>query len=86
MANPLPNHVGPNVNGITEDLGLRVKTKVDEVNISMEEVYKVLVKIRVILEREVFIKEKEERDCYYRYHAACTGHTIQKFEDFKKLL
>ena len=45
MANPLPNHASPNVNAIVEDSGIKVKTKVDEVKSSMEEVYKVLVKI-----------------------------------------
>ena len=45
-----------------------------------------LVKIWVIFARKVSAKDKEERDCYCRYHVACTGHTIQKCEDFKKLL
>ena len=52
----------------------------------MEEVYKVLVKIRVILKRVVSVKEKEERDCYCRYHEAYIGHTIQECKDFRKLL
>ena len=40
--NSLLNHIGPNVNAIVEDLGLMVKTKVNEVKSSMEEIYKVM--------------------------------------------
>ena len=59
--NPLPNHVGPNVNAIVEDSGLKVKTKMDEVKSSMEKVYKVLVKIWVILEKVVFYKRERRK-------------------------
>ena len=86
IANLLPNHIGPNVNAIMEGSGLKANTKVDKGKSSMEEVYKVLVKIRVIPKRIVFTKEKEERDCYCRYHATCIGHTIQQCEDFRKIL
>ena len=85
-ANPLSNHDGPYVNAIVEDSGLKIQTKVDEVKSSMEKVYKVLVKIRVILKKEVHTKEKKERDCYYHYYTACIGHNIQECEDFRKIL
>ena len=81
----MSNHIKSNVNAIMEDLGLKVKTKVDEVKSSMEEVYKVLVKIGVVLKKVVSAKEKEEKGCYFHYHAAYTRHTIQECEDFKKI-
>ena len=52
-ANPLPNHVGPNINAIMEELGMRIKTRMDEVKSSMDEVYKVMVRIRVIPKMQV---------------------------------
>ena len=75
-ANSLLNHTEPSVNVIMEDSSIKVKTKVDEVKSSMEELYKVFVKIWVILEKEIFTKENEESDCYYLYHAACIRHII----------
>ena len=47
--NPFLNHVEPNVSTIMEDLGLKIKTKMDEVKASMEEIYKMMVEIRVDL-------------------------------------
>ena len=52
-ANPLPNHVGPNINAIMEESGMRIKTRMDEVKSSMDEVYKVMVRIRVIPKMQV---------------------------------
>ena len=52
--NPLPNHVGPNVNITMEDLGTQTKTKVDEVKSSMDEVYKALIEMGMILETKFF--------------------------------
>ena len=46
-ADPLPNHAGPNVNTIMEDLGTRIKIKVDEV-------YKALIEMAVIPEVRIF--------------------------------
>ena len=48
MTNALPNHVGPNVNTIMDELGTRTKTKVEEVKSSMDKVYKALIEMRVI--------------------------------------
>ena len=62
--NPLPNHAGPKSNAIMEDSVLKVKTKVDEVKASMEEIYEVLTRIGVIPKKEVFEKEKERQDCF----------------------
>ena len=59
-ANPLPNHVGPIVNAIVEDSSLRVKTKVDEVKASMEEIYEVLVKMRVIFKKRFLIRKESK--------------------------
>ena len=60
MENPLSNDDRLNVNAIVEDLGLRVKTKLNKVKSSMEEVYKVLVRIGVIHERVVLQKRKKK--------------------------
>ena len=54
MANPLPNHVGSNINSIMEESGMKIKSRVDEVKSSMEEVHKVMVKIGAILEKKFF--------------------------------
>ena len=54
MTNPLPIHVGPNVNTIMEELGTRTKTKVDEVKSSMDEVYKALIEMGVIPKMKIF--------------------------------
>ena len=53
MATPLPNHVGPNVNAIIKELGMKIKTRVDEV-------HKVMVRMRAIIEKNFF-----ERMCCY---------------------
>ena len=52
MENPLPNHVGPNVNTIMEELGTRIKMKVDEVKSSMNEVC--LIEMGVIPKMKIF--------------------------------
>ena len=36
MANPLPNHVEPNVNAIVEESSMKIKTRVDEVKLSKD--------------------------------------------------
>ena len=58
--NPLPNHVEPNINAIMEESSMRIKTRVDEVKSSMDEVYKVMVRMRAIFETKVF-----EQSCCY---------------------
>ena len=62
MANPLPNHNGPNVNTIMEELGTRIKTKVDEVKSSLDEVCKALIEVGVIPKMKIF----KGNCCYYR--------------------
>ena len=52
--NPLPNHTRPNVNTIIEELGTRIKTKMDEVKSLMDEVCKVLIEVGVIPEMKFF--------------------------------
>ena len=54
MANPLPNHVRPNVNTIIEELGTQIKIKVNKVKSSMDEVYKALIEIGVIPKTKIF--------------------------------
>ena len=56
MANLLPNHTGTIINAITEDSGMRIKTKVDEIKSSMDEVYNVMVKMGLSSKRK-FLKE-----------------------------
>ena len=80
MANPLPNHVGPNVNTIMEELAPWTKSKMDEAKSSMDEVYKALIEMRVIPEMKIF-----KGNCYY-YREASLNHTIRKCERFKALL
>ena len=53
-ANPLPNHIRLNVNAIMEESGMKIKTMVDEVKSSMDEVYKVMVRIGAIPKMKVF--------------------------------
>ena len=84
-ANPLPNHVEPNVNAIMEDSSLRVKTKVDEVKAFMEEIYKLLVRMEVIPEKEFFDKERTQ-EYFCQNHAGYIGHTVQECEEFKNFL
>ena len=61
MKNSLPNHAEPNVNAIAKYSNLKVKTKVDEVRVFMEEIYQVLVKVGVILRKEVSDEKKKAR-------------------------
>ena len=75
--NPLPNHAGPNVNAIMEESGMKINTRVDEVKASMNEVYKVMVRMGVIPKKKFF----EGTCCYYR--EACLNHTIGECEIFK---
>ena len=60
MTNPLLNHIGPNVNAVIEKLGMRIKIRVDKVKSSMDEVYKVMVRMRVVPKMKVF-----EGSCCY---------------------
>ena len=46
--NPFPNHARPNVNVVMEESSTRIKTKVEEVKSFMNEVYKVMVRMRAI--------------------------------------
>ena len=54
IANPLPSHSRPAINAITEDSTMRIKNKVDEIKSFMDQVYQVMVKIGVILEKKFF--------------------------------
>ena len=72
MANPLPNHVGPNVNAAMEESGMRTKTRLDEVKSPMDVVYKATVNIY--------------EGKYYYCQESCLNHTIRGCEKFKKLL
>ena len=47
-ATPLPNYVGPNVNAIMEESGMKIKTRVEEIKSSMDEVYGVMVRMEVV--------------------------------------
>ena len=57
--NPFPSHVGPTVNAIMEESILKIKTKVEEIKSSMDEVYNVMVKIGIIPVNEIFTKDDE---------------------------
>ena len=61
IANPLPNHTWPNVNAVMEKSSMGIKTRVDEVKSSMDEVCKMMVRMRAILGMKVF----ERSCCYY---------------------
>ena len=65
MANPLPNHIEPIDNAIIEDSGIKIKTKVDKIKSSMDEVYHMMVKMGVIPKKEIIIKENEEKCCFF---------------------
>ena len=41
--NPLPNHPEPKINALNEDCGLKVKDRIDEVKMCMDNVFEVLV-------------------------------------------
>ena len=79
-ANPLPNHDGPNVNTIMEELGTQIKMKVDEVKSLMDEVYNALVEIGVIPEMKIF------KGNYSYCRKASLNHIIGECEKFKALL
>ena len=78
--NPLPNQVGLNVNAITEESSMKIKTKVDEVKSPMDEVYKAMVRVEAILRMKAF------KGRYYYCRKACSYHIIRKCEKFKELL
>ena len=59
-SNPLPNHPGPKISALTEDLTGSVKTRVSNVKTLVENVYKVLIQAKVLyLEETEMIKGKE---------------------------
>ena len=64
----------PNLMLIPSSRSTRTKTKVDEVKSSMDELYKALIEMRVILEMKIF----EGNYCYCR--EASLSHTIRKYE------
>ena len=43
--NPLPNHPKPKINALNEDCGLKVKDRIDEVKMCMDNVFEVLVQV-----------------------------------------
>ena len=65
---------------------MKVKTKVDEVKTSMEEIHDVLVRVRAIHKREVYDEKERKQGCFCQYHAACVGHAIQNYEEFRGLV
>ena len=74
MINPSPNHTEPTINVIMENLSIKIKTKVNEIKSSMDEVYHVMMKMRVIHKKEISIKENEEICCLC--HMVSNDHTI----------
>ena len=56
---------------------MRIKTKVDEINSSMDEVYNVMVKIGIILEKKIY-------ECFF--WKASTNHTIRECEEFVAMM
>ena len=54
MANPLPNHTGPNVNTVMVESDVRTKARLDEVKSPMDVVYKAMVKMGVIPKVKIF--------------------------------
>ena len=50
--NPLPNHLGPKINALTEDFGLKVKSRVDQIKMCMDTIFKVLVQVQLFQARE----------------------------------
>ena len=73
-ANLLPNHVRATINDVLEDSGIKIQTKVDEIKSSMVEVYHEMVKMKVILENEIFAKENKEGCCFC--YLRIVDHTI----------
>ena len=45
MGNPLPNHVRAKINAIVEDSALRVKTKINKLKETMEEIDEVMINV-----------------------------------------
>ena len=72
--------LGPNVNTIMVESGVRTKARLDEVKSPMDVVYKAMVKMGVIPKVKIFEGK------YYYCREACLNHTIRGCEKFKELL
>ena len=51
-SNPLPNHLGPKINALTEDSTESIKTQASNVKTPMKSVYKALVLAKIVRPEE----------------------------------
>ena len=72
--NPLPNHLRPKINALTDDLTRSVKIRVNDVKMPMRSVYEALVQAKILhLEKIKKIKGEEQNGTVcnqsFQYHA-----------------
>ena len=85
--NPLPNHQRPKVNAVESNPELLVEKDARAVRMSMEIVYKALLKARMLEEEQEKKEEKKDQKReHYLYHKGPMGHSIQDCQDFLKLV
>ena len=85
--NPLPDHQRPKVNAVESDPELLVEKDARAVRMSMEIVYKALLKARMLEEEQEKKKEKKDQKReHYLYHKGPMGHSIQDYQDFLELV
>ncbi|XP_016684204.1 uncharacterized protein [Gossypium hirsutum] len=84
--NPLPNHIGGNVNAVTNEGDWRAKSYVIEVRTPLRKVWEMMVEKGLLCLSNRIIKEKSRKDqCLYDFHGV-EGHDIQSCKEFRKLL
>ena len=89
--NPLPNHPEPKINALNEDYGLKVKSRIDEIEMCMDNVFEMLVQAQLFQARKRGkVKEGEQSEevssQYCKYHNDCMGYTIQECTEFRMLV
>ena len=85
--NPLSDHQRPKVNAVESNSELLVEKDARAVRMSIETVYKALLKVRMLEEEQEKKKEKEDQDEEHcLYHKRFVGHSIQDCQDFLELV
>ena len=85
--NPLPNHQRPKINAIDNVPELQIEKNVEAVCMSMETVYKALLKVDMLEEEQEKKKENEDEERQYcQYHKKSVGHSIQDCQEFLRLV
>ena len=82
ISNPLPNHLGPKINGILESFREKRKTCVQNIITPMRVIFEKLLHARFLQSREEGAIKGKLNNGYCSYHAEVRRHDIQECSKF----